>query len=73
MIPCCVYDYVHEILYSILTWNLVQLISGAFEHSVLRVWEIYALENVVFYIAYSLWAVQTIHYLYTQHGMFKHT
>ena len=29
----------------------LQLISGAFEHSVLHVWEIYALENAVFYIA----------------------
>ena len=25
--------------------------TGAFEHSVLRIWEMYALENVVFYIA----------------------
>ena len=32
----------------------VQLISGAFEHSVLRVWEIYALENSVFYILQSI-------------------
>ena len=29
----------------------LQLISGAFEHSVLRVREIYAWENAVFYIA----------------------
>ena len=28
----------------------LQLISGVFEHSVLHVWEIYALENAVFYI-----------------------
>ena len=28
-----------------------ELISAAFEHSVLRVWEIYVLENAVFYIA----------------------
>ena len=28
----------------------IQLISGVFEHSVLRVWEIYALENAVFSI-----------------------
>ena len=28
-----------------------QLISGAFEHSMLHVWEIYALENAVLYIA----------------------
>ena len=34
-----------------LSYALVQLISGAFEHSVLRVQEIYALENVVFTIA----------------------
>ena len=26
-------------------------ISAVFKHSVLRLWEIYALENVVFYIA----------------------
>ena len=31
------------------TTCLVQFISGAFEHSVLRVWEIYALENAVFF------------------------
>ena len=31
--------------------HVVQLISGALEHSVLHVREIYALENVVFYIA----------------------
>ena len=30
---------------------MVQLILVAFEHSVLRVWEIYALENAVFCIA----------------------
>ena len=29
-------------------FHVLRLISGAFEHSVLRVWEIYALENVVF-------------------------
>ena len=50
-----------------------QLISAAFEHSVLRVWESYALENVVRVIHCSLWAVQTINFLYTQHGMFKRT
>ena len=47
-----------------------QLISGAFEHSVLRVWEIYAVENVVLCIA-VVWAVQNINFPQTQHGMFK--
>ena len=32
-------------------FSTVLLISAAFEHSVLHVWEIYALENVVLYIA----------------------
>ena len=34
----------------------IRLISGVFEHSMLRVWEIYALDNVVFYIAVYAWA-----------------
>ena len=38
------------------------------EHSVLRVWEIYALENAVFYIGCT-----TIYFLYTQHRMLKCT
>ena len=36
----------------------------------LRVLEIYALEHVVFYIAVAS-AIQTINFLYVQHGMFK--
>ena len=40
-------------------------------HSMLRVWEIYALENAVFEHC-SLWAAQTINFLYTQHRMLKH-
>ena len=42
------YMYVDSYSYSTC---VLQLISVAFEHSVLRVWEIYALENVVFCIA----------------------
>ena len=48
----------------------VQLISAAFEHSVLHVWEMYALESVCV-LHYGLWGVQTINFPYTQHGMFK--
>ena len=33
----------------------VQLISAVFEHSVLRIWEICARENVVFYTYCNLW------------------
>ena len=33
------------------TGTFIQLISAVFEHSVLCIWEIYALENEVFYIA----------------------
>ena len=42
---------------------LLQLISAASEHSMLRAWENYGLENVVF-LHFSLWAVQTINFLY---------
>ena len=34
-----------------LLFHHLQLISGALEHSVLCAWEVYALENTVFYIA----------------------
>ena len=40
-----------QLIIIVITNISVQLISGVFEHSVLRVWEIYALENVLFYIA----------------------
>ena len=40
----------------------LELISGLFEHSVLYMWEIYALENVVFHIA-VYGGIQTIHFL----------
>ena len=44
--------------------STVQLISVVFEHSVLRVWEIYALENVCV-IHCSIWTIQTINsYIY---------
>ena len=49
--------------------TLLYLISGVFEHSVLCVWEIYALENAV--LRCGLWAVQTINFLYVQHRMFE--
>ena len=42
-------------------WRIIQLISAAFKHSVLRVWEIYALQNVCV-LHCSLWAVQTINF-----------
>ena len=52
--------------------------TGAFEHSVLRVWEIYALENV-FYIAcmgnlcFGLrWAIQTISFFYATRNVQTH-
>ena len=32
-------------------WCKIQFISGTFEHPMLCVWEIYALETVVFHIA----------------------
>ena len=38
----------------------------------LRVWEIYALENAVFYVAVP-WAMQTVNFPCTQHRMFKCT
>ena len=41
--------------------SAIQLISGTFEHSMLLVWEIYALENVCV-LHYSVCAVQTINY-----------
>ena len=44
-----------------LEFKLVQLISVALEHSVLRVQEIYALENAVF-LHSSLWVVQAINF-----------
>ena len=50
------------------------MISGAFEHFMLRVWEIYALENAVFYIAvYGSYNPKIFRHIYTQHGMFKRT
>ena len=52
----------------------MQLISAALEHSVLRLWEINALENASV-LHCSLWAVQTINFPYNiycmQYGMFK--
>ena len=44
--------------------------TAVFEHSVLRVLELYALENVCV-LHCTLWAVQTIHFPYMQHEMFK--
>ena len=44
-----------------------------FEHSVLRVQEVYAWENAVFYIAVYGPYKPYISHNYTQHGMFKHT
>ena len=48
--------YIHTYHINLVTHEKIllcplQLISAAFEHSMLRVWEIYALENSVFYIA----------------------
>ena len=48
----------------------IQLISVAFEHSMLCIREIYALENVVFYIA--VYGPYKLYFPYTQHAMFKH-
>ena len=44
--------------HEIRTLHYMQLISGAFEHSMLRTREMYALENVCV-LHCSLWAVQT--------------
>ena len=41
-----------------------------FRHSVLCVWEIYALEKCSV-LHFSPWGIQNINFLYTQHGMFK--
>ena len=37
----------------------------------LRVWEIYALENELGCSLHCVFIVQTINFLYTQHGMFE--
>ena len=47
----------------------ILLISGAFEHSMLRVLEIYALENVVFHIVLSLYEPhKPYHILFSVHA-----
>ena len=59
----------HSLGYCYQHCNYVQLISAVLENSVLRVTEIYALENVVFYIA-----VNEAHKPYiSQTEMFKRT
>ena len=46
--------------------HIVQLISAVFDHSMLRVREIYALENTAFYIAFyiRMGHIQTINFLF---------